>query len=909
MGQSKEMTSTKDSSDNSTKSRLTEEQKQQVRFWIRTMGCDLAACYSQEKNIYKERWGDNIINEIDYDTRLEQGWYNDGVAVICGQLRHGSYKAKWITCLDFDSKDAFDKFCEILGTNLEKLAKWTRVEWHNSLESMHVFLISNKPFKNLAETGIEVKANKLLAFVSPSLHKSGEEYRAFDGESIAILDSIDQLRTESIIDIFIKTCTDDQRSYFDEDAKQKYIEYLNAEGTILRAGERHPGTIANGTSMFFKHKGEWRDLSDPQRFEKLVAWHKRVCDPPLFDVPDRENEVQEIWDDICKKYTGKRQQERDAREDDEAIKGEVKKNAPRLCGRKQSVLEGFNETIRLGLAADIWTMVSEIPPKFIVAKRNKGHICRMTVSYTDSDNDNVATKKTHLNYGSIIIRLFPKHITLRENPLKFLESPPEYTIVFEDQDGKEFAATGSIEEIVAHLKEKPGYIVSTYGVAEALTAIIGAFKDDGTLIVDKSVDFEGFYFHDGDIHISKIDFDKKHPVRTIEECLSCIEYLEERAKFQIWDYKGRKIDRRNLLASAIQWTIAAPFNFAIKQITNKKYYQKAFDMTGERDGGKSGLSQEMLNIHGNHTDQKEVDSIYSLATGSMNTEAKFGKGVSKTTYPIEISEFGTVESYGRNENLVEIVKTAVEGLIVRRGKDGGRYDAPFASCSPFILNGNPFISKKGEIIKRLHVAKFSEEDRHDRSPTSPFNKFQDNNGYKIKILGDWTIRYILENKHELLLSGKYTVYDLAKKAIYEFYQFTGKEEVPEWLTRWIVDTALEELDVDDESIIRSILYDNVHKTLASNSRLIELDNREVKVNNYGNEYLAPKISPITLSKKISLCIDNELWSWLRKKKLQLGETEQKYYIEASILELFSRRLPNLGIKKLGEKTGLKYSQE
>jgi len=71
----------------STRSGLTEEQKQQVRFWIHTIGCDLAACYSQEKNKYKERWGGNIINDIDYDTRLEQGWFNDGVAVICGQLR------------------------------------------------------------------------------------------------------------------------------------------------------------------------------------------------------------------------------------------------------------------------------------------------------------------------------------------------------------------------------------------------------------------------------------------------------------------------------------------------------------------------------------------------------------------------------------------------------------------------------------------------------------------------------------------------------------------------------------------------------------------------------------------------------------------------------------------------------
>ena len=135
------------------------------------------------------------------------------------------------------------------------------------------------------------------------------------------------------------------------------------------------------------------------------------------------------------------------------------------------------------------------------------------------------------------------------------------------------------------------------------------------------------------------------------------------------------------------------------------------------------------------------------------------------------------------------------------------------------------------------------------------------------------------------------------------------KEVPEWLTRWIVETTLEELDIDDESLIRSILYDHVHKTLRDNARFIELDNREVKINNYGNEYLAPKLSPITLDKKIELCIDNGLWSWLRKKQVKLGETIQEYYIDASILELFSRRLPNLDIQKLGAKTGFKYTQK
>lgn len=539
-----------------------------------------------------------------------------------------------------------------------------------------------------------------------------------------------------------------------------------------------------------------------------------------------------------------------------------------------------------------------------MAVRRYGHICRASVKYSGLGNGD--TKAAHLIFATIIMRVFPKKVTEHESPLKFLEAPPEYTIVFENQKHEEFAVKGSIEEILSRLNEK-GLVVSSYGAKETLNAIVEAFRDDGRIIIDKSVDFEGYYYHNGDIHISKIDLEEKHPIRTKEEILACIDYLEERVTFQIWDYKGVKIDRRDLLASVIQWTIAAPFNFVIKQIT-KKYYLKAFDITGERDGGKSGLSQEMLKMHGNHTEQKDVDSPYSVAAGSMNTEAKFGKGVSKTTYPIEISEFGTVESYGRNENLVEIIKTAIEGLIVRCGRDGGRYDAPFASCSPFILNGNPFISRKGEIIKRLHVAKFSEEDRHDRSPDSPFNRFKDANANKIKILGDWTIRHILENKDELLLSGKYNCYEISKNALQEFYKLVGKE-VPEWLTRWIVETTLEEFDIDDESLIRSILYDHVHKTLRDNARFIELDNREVKINNYGNEYLAPKLSPITLDKKIELCIDNGLWSWLRKKQVKLGETIQEYYIDASILELFSRRLPNLDIQKLGAKTGFKYTQK
>jgi hypothetical protein len=118
-------------------------------------------------------------------------------------------------------------------------------------------------------------------------------------------------------------------------------------------------------------------------------------------------------------------------------------------------------------------------------------------------------------------------------------------------------------------------------------------------------------------------------------------------------------------------------------------------MTGERDGGKTGLSEEMLNMHGCLTNEQDADSIYSVSVGSANTEAKFGKAISKTTYAIEFSEFGKVEAYGRHEDLVECYKTCIDALIVRRGKKDNRNDAPFPSLSPLVINGNSiFIHSK-----------------------------------------------------------------------------------------------------------------------------------------------------------------------------------------------------------------------
>lgn len=428
--------------------------------------------------------------------------------------------------------------------------------------------------------------------------------------------------------------------------------------------------------------------------------------------------------------------------------------------RKRQIFEILPEEVKAKLRGNIWTRISDHPTRFLVAREKECEICRAAIltkiisKWDPKKIDDIGEKVVYLEFGTTVFKIFPVKVILHENPLEFLDSPTLYTITFENQSYKRFSLTGNIDYIMQRLKEMPGCVISSRGTTEALTSIIGAMEEDGKLVIERSVPFEGYYYDKriNDIVISKIDFSQKHPIRSPFEILDCIDYLEKRAAFQLWRYNGKQVDRRDVLASAIQWTVSAPYNFCIKQIN--KGWQRWFDTGGDRDTGKSSLTKECLRMHDH---DGLAGSIYSFSIGSADTEAKFAKAISQTTYPVEISEIKTIEGYGRSENLVSIFLTSAEGLVSRRGRGEGsnNYHTPFPSCSSVILNGNPMITRKGEVAKRLHIVRNSEEDRHSRDPNSPFNKFQSEHSWKLKVLGDWTMRYIYENRQDLLLSGKY----------------------------------------------------------------------------------------------------------------------------------------------------------
>lgn len=163
------------------------------------------------------------------------------------------------------------------------------------------------------------------------------------------------------------------------------------------------------------------------------------------------------------------------------------------------------------------------------------------------------------------------------------------------------------------------------------------------------------------------------------------------------------------------------------------------------------------------------------------------------------------------------------------------------------------------------------------------------------------MRCIWEHRLELILSGEYDGYQIGDWAIHKFYEFIGRE-VPDWFNLWIKDTSLEELDIDEVSLIRSILNDHVNKTIT-------------------NKGIDPQVIA-QLNDRIDLCLARNYWSWIRRcKKTILNGKDDKgrwitrkdesenYYIDTGILELFRERLPDISFKILAEKIGMEVSTD
>jgi hypothetical protein len=135
------------------------------------------------------------------------------------------------------------------------------------------------------------------------------------------------------------------------------------------------------------------------------------------------------------------------------------------------------------------------------------------------------TKKIYkVSVDDIIIRCVPISVVKHESPIDFLNVQTNYTIQFKDTTGMTFIlARKTITQIMDHLKDN-GYVLHGYSATEALSAILTAFREDNKIVAERSVDFEGFYYSDGDVQRS-IGLKEQFPSRSKIECAAAADCL------------------------------------------------------------------------------------------------------------------------------------------------------------------------------------------------------------------------------------------------------------------------------------------------------------------------------------------------------------------------------------------------
>jgi hypothetical protein len=743
---------------------LTPEEQAAILYWPYTAYIGIIQADSKNKIVGVNNWPNLELNNEDFRANLEAGLYDNGIAIRLGKCLNGNgnyQKPLYTIALDFDGWATVEKFYEnwdhVLNTS-----KKTRVEWHKDKSKIHVIFLANRPIAyreiKIKDSQLEIRCENKLLFVSPSFHPDGNRWEALGTEEILILNEKQLLQLEATIEV---NSEGQSTTYMSDSNKQAYLKALENPNFRLYEGQgRHVALTLLGASYFNRHTWEWRNLTDDQRKAKLWQWNVEHCDPPKPEL-----EFNQIWDWIVKTFRRSRDEKW---EQEEEI---LRANYPSTLAAKVPELNG-----------NIFYQTNTRPPKFIVAHSNTKRLIEVTIKTKETKSGSkTGGSEQIIRKQTIGVRPFlaciPVKVILHKSPIEHLikGNGDKYTIHFvgAQKSGCRIIKHKTIAEIVTELKES-GNVMADFGVEIALSMILKEFERKGLVEENTDMEISGFFHNEsGGLFTSNIpDKDLAQPTR--EELEDALKAVDELKKF----YENRL----ELLADLIKWALAAPLSFVIK--TSHLRYVIWLVLWGASKTLKSNSGRVILAIDRHHN----YDSGFIKSQGSIDSVARLGETVSKTTFPIVVNEVNLIDD--RMRHILEYMKTAVESPIFREkftnshSKSITRYPA----LSALFLSSNfalpvyntAFMSR----IKERYHSK-SEVHKPDEPISKEFDTTIQNILDRLGALGQFRNWFVINNPYYI------SEEDLGLALILKIYEHLGIM-MPEWLKLKISENQLEE---------------------------------------------------------------------------------------------------------------------
>lgn len=311
----------------------------------------------------------------------------------------------------------------------------------------------------------------------------------------------------------------------------------------------------------------------------------------------------------------------------------------------------------------------------------------------------IDNERNEIRYGQLfedqivprisIIDCYPITITIHNNPL-FRQSE---SIEIHFNTGLTIGPCNNINEIIKLLENK-GHILNKYKACDALNSIISAFKQRKLIEYVSGVTTPGYYIVNDNFLANETSQSREI---SKEEVMKCCDYLDLLAE------KGWK--NKCIFPTVLKWGIMSPFSFIIKYNSNN--WMPWLQLYGHGQTGKTSLGKLILKIWNLN------EKSNSLSFSHIDSIARFANVVGRDTYPKIINEIGAMstDSYGKYRNIIEIMKSSVEGITARgRYHDYNNYQESPA-LSPLILTSNWQPVTDSGYNRRMISIHFSKEEK------------------------------------------------------------------------------------------------------------------------------------------------------------------------------------------------------
>ena len=396
-------------------------------------------------------------------------------------------------------------------------------------------------------------------------------------------------------------------------------------------------------------------------------------------------------------------------------------------------------------------------------------------------------KENRLKLHTRITAGMPKNLVVRYNALN--RSSVTFEFDFIDLAGRvTHYGPANLVDITRQLKAN-GFIINSRYAQDAIAAIINTMMEKGKTEIREGTDAAGFFIINGEIHLSGEDYPTEVDTEELREALELLDEL-----IMKW-FKGTE----QKTAMIFKFGIVAPFSYIKKQHFPNQYMPWLY-LYGRTQTGKTHRGEIITHIWG-RSPQEQV-----IPYTKIDTLARMGRVLSKSTFPFIIREFGNVLL---NEDLVDTLKLAIESTTVRGRYNRNMVYEEFPALAPLFITSNRARPKDPALLERIILFTFTPDEQFSGNQKEKYHKEVSPRLPHLSAIGRAVALYV---KAKYKKSGieyfKKPWEEMAKEILRDLYRAV-KLDPPIWINYTYEEEVLYDDDITDR--LRASFLEEINK--------------------------------------------------------------------------------------------------